>query len=185
MKILSLFSGAGGLDLGLIQAGNQIVWANDIDKNAVETYKHNIGEHIVLGDIKDVNIPHLPNVDVVVGGFPCQGFSLANRFRVLDDERNFLYKFFYQVVKEKQPKFFVAENVKGILSLGKGEAIKQIVDDFKEAGYITELHLVNMADYGVPETRQKVIIIGQNQNIGEKFLFNFPIPTHNKEGRNG
>lgn len=185
MKILSLFSGAGGLDLGLIQAGNQIVWANDIDKNAVETYKHNIGEHIVLGDIKDVNISHLPNVDVVVGGFPCQGFSLANRFRVLDDERNFLYKFFYQVVKEKQPKFFVAENVKGILSLGKGEAIKQIVDDFKEAGYITELHLVNMADYGVPETRQRVIIIGQHQNIGEKFLFNFPIPTHNKEGRNG
>lgn len=79
MKILSLFSGAGGLDLGLIQAGNTVVWANDIDANAVETYKRNIGSHIVLGDIKDIDIKELPKAEVVVGGFPCQGFSQANR----------------------------------------------------------------------------------------------------------
>ena len=134
MKVLSLFSGAGGLDLGLIQAGNTVVWANDIDENAVKTYKKNIGEHIVLGDIKNIDIKKLPKADVVVGGFPCQGFSQANRFRMLDDERNTLYKFFYEVIHEKQPKFFIAENVKGILSLGKGEAIKQIISDFPCSG---------------------------------------------------
>ena len=166
MKILSLFSGAGGLDLGLIQAGNEIIWANDIDANAVETYRTNIGDHIVLGDIKNIDILQLPQSDVVVGGFPCQGFSQANRFRMLDDERNFLYRFFYEVIKEKQPRFFIAENVKGILSLGKGEAIKQILADFEEAGYITDLHLVNMADYGVPEIRQRVIIVGQRKDLG-------------------
>lgn len=184
MKVISLFSGAGGLDLGLVQAGNQIVWANDIDPYAVETYKFNIGDHIVLGDIKNISVESIPNADVVVGGFPCQGFSVANRFRVLDDERNSLYRFFYDVIKKKQPKFFIAENVKGILSLGKGEAIKQILDDFGNAGYKTELHLVNMADYGVPEIRQRVIIIGQNKSLGENLLFRFPAPTHDKDGKN-
>lgn len=185
MKVLSLFSGAGGLDLGLIQAGNTVVWANDIDESAVETYKKNIGEHIVLGDIKNIDIQKIPKADVVVGGFPCQGFSQANRFRMLDDERNTLYKFFYEVIHEKQPKFFIAENVKGILSLGKGEAIKQIISDFEEAGYYTDMHLVNMADYGVPETRQRVIIIGQRHDLGEAKLFKFPAPTHDKEGKDG
>lgn len=185
MKIISLFSGAGGLDLGLIQAGNEVIWANDIDKNAVETYRNNIGEHIVCDDIKNVAVDELPNADVVVGGFPCQGFSMANRFRMLEDDRNQLYRFFYQVIKIKQPKFFIAENVKGILSLGKGEAIKQIIADFEKAGYITETHLVNMANYGVPETRQRVIIIGQRKDIGENMIFRFPKPTHDKDGKAG
>ena len=179
MKILSLFSGAGGLDLGLIQAGNSVIWANDIDANAVETYKRNIGNHIILDDIKHIDITTLPEADVVVGGFPCQGFSQANRFRMLDDERNSLYRFFYEVIREKQPYFFIAENVKGILSLGKGEAIKQILSDFKDAGFYTEVHLVNMADYGVPETRQRVIIIGQRQDLGEQMLFRFPDAPNN------
>lgn len=185
MNIISLFSGAGGLDLGLIQAGNQVIWANDIDKNAVETYKQNIGDHILLEDIKNVDIDTIPDGDVVVGGFPCQGFSQANRFRMLDDERNALYKFFYRVIKQKQPKFFLAENVKGILTLGKGEAIKQIIADFEKAGYRTELHLVNMANYGVPETRQRVIIVGQRIDLGEEMLFHFPEPTHSKDGKDG
>ena len=99
MKIISLFSGAGGLDLGLIQAGNEVIWANDIDKDAVATYRENIGDHIVCDDIKNINIYDLPEADVVVGGFPCQGFSLANRKRTLEDERNQLYKFFYSTIK--------------------------------------------------------------------------------------
>ena len=184
MKIISLFSGAGGLDLGLIQAGNEIVWANDIDKDAVATYKENIGSHIVCDDIKNIDIEKIPDADVVVGGFPCQGFSLANRLRTLDDDRNQLYKFFYNTIKIKQPKFFIAENVKGILSLGKGEAIKQIVEDFEAAGYITSVNLVNMANYGVPQTRQRVIIIGQRKDLGEKLLFQFPKPSHSKDVKN-
>ena len=174
MKIISLFSGAGGLDLGLIQAGNTVIWANDIDKDAVATYKENIGDHIVCDDIKNIDISTLPDADVVVGGFPCQGFSQANRLRTLEDDRNQLYRFFYNTIKIKQPKFFIAENVKGILSLGKGEAIKQIVSDFEAAGYITSVNLVNMADYGVPQTRQRVIIIGQRVDLGEKLRFKFP-----------
>lgn len=182
MKIISLFSGAGGLDLGLIQAGNTVIWANDIDKDAVATYKENIGDHIVCDDIKNIDISTLPNADVVVGGFPCQGFSQANRLRTLEDDRNQLYRFFYNTIKIKQPKYFIAENVKGILSLGKGEAIKQIVDDFEAAGYITSVNLVNMANYGVPQTRQRVIIIGQRVDLGEELRFVFPQPTHSKSG---
>lgn len=183
MKIISLFSGAGGLDLGLIQAGNKVIWANDIDKDAVATYKENIGNHIICDDIRNIDVSTLPDADVVVGGFPCQGFSQANRLRTLDDDRNQLYRFFYNTIKVKQPKFFIAENVKGILSLGKGEAIKQIVADFEAAGYITSVNLVNMANYGVPQTRQRVLIIGQRIDLGEKFLFKFPEPTHSKNGK--
>lgn len=182
MKIISLFSGAGGLDLGLIQAGNTVVWANDIDKDAAATYKENIGNHIVCDDIKNIDISTLPEADVVVGGFPCQGFSQANRLRTIGDDRNQLYRFFYNTIKIKQPKYFIAENVKGILSLGKGEAIKQIVADFEAAGYITSVNLVNMANYGVPQTRQRVIIIGQRADLGKELLFVFPQPTHSKSG---
>lgn len=184
MNILSLFSGCGGLDLGLILAGNKIVWANDFDKYAVSTYQENIGDHIVLDDIRNIDISKLPDADVVVGGFPCQGFSMANMKRAVDDERNFLYRFFYDAIKIKQPSFFIAENVKGILSLGKGEAIKQIVSDFENAGYIVEVHPVNMANYGIPQTRQRVIILGQHKRLGEKMLFNFPTETHAAKPKN-
>lgn len=185
MRVLSLFSGAGGLDLGITLAGNQVIWANDIDRDAVETYRHNIGDHIVCEDIRNIDIASLPDCQVVVGGFPCQGFSMANMKRALEDDRNQLYRFFYNTIKEKQPLFFIAENVKGILSLGQGEAIKQILEDFGNAGYYTEKHLVNMADYGVPQTRQRVIIIGQRKDLGEQMLFHFPEPTHSKDGKDG
>ncbi len=178
MKIVSLFSGAGGLDLGLIQAGNEVIWANDIDPYAVASYRRNIGEHIICADIKDIDETVIPQADVVVGGFPCQGFSLANLRRSADDDRNQLYKFFYSTIQTMQPPFFIAENVKGILSLAKGEAIKTIVADFEKAGYTLELHLVNMADYGVPQTRQRVLIIGQRKDVSSHFLFHFPTKTN-------
>ena len=182
MRIISLFSGAGGLDLGLIQSGNAILWANDIDKDVVATYRKNIGTHIICEDIKNINPDTIPVADVVVGGFPCQGFSQANRLRTVDDERNTLYKFFYTIVKEKQPQFFIAENVKGILSLDGGSAINRIKSDFESTGFIVIIHLVNMADYGIPQLRQRVFIIGQRLHLGEKMLFRFPAPTHGKNG---
>lgn len=183
MNIISLFSGAGGLDLGLVQAGHRILWANDIDKDAVDTYAHNIGKHIINSDIKDVDIHSLPAADVVVGGFPCQGFSVANMKRSIKDERNTLYLFFYETIQQKQPLFFIAENVKGILSLGKGSVVKQIVTDFDAAGYNVEVHKVNMADYGIPQHRERVLFIGQRKDLGEKMLFEFPKPTHSKDGK--
>ena len=182
MTIISLFSGAGGLDLGLIKSGNSVIWANDIDGNAVETYVENIGSHITCADIKDIHISNLPTADVVVGGFPCQGFSLANLQRQVDDERNKLYKQFYKVIKKKQPKYFIAENVKGILSLDGGNAIKTIIKEFSEAGYNTTYQLCNMADYGVPQTRQRVIIVGQRKDLGVSLHFKFPQKTHDMSG---
>lgn len=181
MNIVSLFSGAGGLDYGLIQAGHQVIWANDIDPDAVETYKQNISNHIVCADIKDIDLNSIPISDVIIGGFPCQGFSVANLKRDVKDDRNQLYLFFKSIVAAKQPKFFIAENVKGILSLEKGKVIKQIVDDFTEAGYLVEVHKVNMADYGVPQHRERVIIIGQRKDISDHILLEFPHPTHFKD----
>lgn len=180
MKIVSLFSGAGGLDLGFKQAGHEIIWANDIDKDACATYTKNIGDHIICADIKEVEIEKIPVADIVIGGFPCQGFSMANMRRSIEDERNQLYKFFYSVIKEKHPAFFVAENVKGILSLGHGAVIKQIEDDFQAAGYSTSVNLVNMANYGVPQTRQRVIILGQRKDLGNRMLISIPAKTNSK-----
>lgn len=176
---MSLFSGAGGLDLGLIKAGHEIIWANDFDHDAVQTYIKNIGPHIIEGDISKISSSEIPDCDVVVGGFPCQGFSLANRSRSGDDDRNKLYKQFVRVVKAKKPRYFLAENVKGILSLESGTAIKKIVDDFKKIGYHVEYKLFNTADYGVPQIRQRVIIAGTRK--GEK-IYQYPDPSHTKVG---
>ncbi|MGN0070172.1 MAG: DNA cytosine methyltransferase [Prevotella sp.] len=183
MRIVSLFSGSGGLDLGLIQAGHEVLWANDIDKDAVSTYTYNIGHHIHQGDINDIDLGNLPESDIIIGGFPCQGFSMANMKRKIDDERNLLYKSFYEAIMKKQPKFFIAENVKGILSLGKGIVLKQIIEDFSTAGYMVSVNLVNMADYGVPQTRQRVIFLGQRKDLGEKMLIHIPEKTNSKDGK--
>ncbi|MBP3304101.1 MAG: DNA cytosine methyltransferase [Muribaculaceae bacterium] len=183
MKIVSLFSGAGGLDLGLVQSGHEILWAIDIDKDAVTTYQNNIGDHIRQGDITKLDMRTLPDCDVIVGGFPCQGFSIANLKRTIDDERNLLYLSFYQAIKIKHPKFFIAENVKGILSLGKGTIVAQIIEDFRQAGYNVTVNLVNMADYGVPQTRQRVIFLGQRSDINDIMLFQLPSKTHSEDGK--
>lgn len=181
MRVVSLFSGAGGLDLGFIKAGHQIIWANDSDKDSCETYLHNIGDHVIHAKIEDIKIESIPESDVVIGGFPCQGFSLANLHRAPEDSRNILYKYFYTIVKEKSPKYFIAENVRGILSLGQGEIMKGIVSDFTEAGYKVRYKLFNTADYGVPQTRRRVIIVGTRFDLHEKAEYDFPAPTHTKD----
>jgi DNA (cytosine-5)-methyltransferase 1 len=185
MKIVSLFSGAGGLDLGLIQAGHQVVWANDFDPDCVETYRNNIGNHIVPGPIENIPTEQIPNADAVVGGFPCQGFSQANLLRFEKDDRNRLYLEFLRIVREKQPKWFLAENVRGILSLAKGNAIKRIEKDFADAGYRVQKKLFNTANYGVPQTRQRVIIAGTRADLPISLDFEYPTPTHAKTGADG
>lgn len=178
MDIVSLFSGAGGLDVGLIQAGHKVIWANDFDKDSVETYKLNIGGHICLSDICSVPSSSIPDCDVVVGGFPCQGFSQANLLRGGKDDRNRLYLEFLRIVKDKQPKYFLAENVRGILSLAGGSAIAQIESDFASAGYRVQKKLFNVADYGVPQSRLRVIIAGSRSDLPEYADYVFPEPTH-------
>jgi DNA (cytosine-5)-methyltransferase 1 len=180
MDVLSLFSGAGGFDLGFIQAGHRIVWANDFNKDCAATYRHNIGNHFVSGSICDIPTAIMPHCDVVIGGFPCQGFSQANMRRTLDDDRNQLYLEFVRVVREKKPLYFIAENVRGLLSIGKGSAIKMIVSDFQSLGYKVDYKVFDAADFGVPQHRKRVIIMGVRQDIFiEKFPF--PKPTHAKQ----
>jgi DNA (cytosine-5)-methyltransferase 1 len=183
MRIISLFSGCGGLDLGFKKSGMEIIWANDLYQDAVETYKRNIGNHIVLKSISDIKSDEIPDCDGVIGGFPGQGFSLANTGRHVDDSRNLLYREFVRVIKDKKPKFFVAENVKGILSLGRGEVFKKIIHDFSNCGYIVRYHLFNAADYGVPQRRERVFIFGIRKGVKfdeSKFP---PKPSHSKNIR--
>lgn len=180
MKVVSLFSGAGGLDLGFIKAGHEILWANDLYKDAVATYKKNIGNHIVCEDISLIDADDIPDCDIVIGGFPCQGFSVANTKRHEDDERNVLYKQLIRVISSKKPKFFLAENVKGILSIGKGQVFNMILDDFRSIGYKVKYKVLNAADYGVPQTRMRVIIVGVRNDID--FEYQYPEPTNCKNG---
>lgn len=175
---ISLFSGAGGMDLGIIKAGFEIVWANDFNEDAVKTYRRNIGDHIVLGDISSIKSEDIAkdfnDIDLIIGGFPCQGFSIANKNRCIDDKRNFLYLEMLRIIKDKVPKFFIAENVKGLLTLQKGKVINTILKDFENIGYKVDYMLMNAADYGIPQQRERVIIIGNR--IGVKN--NFPVITH-------
>ena len=183
MKIISLFSGAGGLDLGLVQAGHDIVWANDIDPDAVATYKHNIGEHIRLGDITQIDVRKIPPADAVVGGFPCQGFSQANLLRFKEDSRNQLYLDFLRVVKSKKPSYFLAENVRGILSLDGGTAIERIKSDFTRSGYRVQVRLFNASDFGVPQNRWRVIIAGTRTSLPPSSDFVYPEPAYGGKGQ--
>lgn len=184
MRITSLFSGAGGLDLGLLQAGHKIVWANDFDNDAVETYKKNIGPHIVPGDIGGIKISSIPKSEVVVGGFPCQGFSRANWQRVKNDKRNMMYRYLLQIINEKKPLYFLAENVRGILSFNNGRTIRKIETDFNRAGYRVKYKLFNCADYGVPQCRHRVIIAGTLKKLSKKLDYIFPEQTHSKPQNN-
>ena len=145
MRVISFFSGAGGMDLGFTLAGHQIVWSNDFDKDAVQTYNENIGKYwgheSVLGDItKLLSKPFeeidkiIPDGDVVIGGFPCQGFSIANVNRSMEDEKNYLYLELLKVIHVKNPKFFVLENVKGLENMEKGQVLNMILDDLEKAG---------------------------------------------------
>jgi len=173
--VISLFSGCGGMDLGFKNAGFNIIWANDFYKDAVNTYKKNIGNHIVLGDITDIPSNEIPdNPDVLLGGFPCQGFSVANTNRDPNDDRNFLYREMVRIIKDKKPKFFVGENVKGILSIEDGKFIKKIIGDFALLGYKVEYKLLNTVNYGIPQTRERVIIIGNRIGVENTF----PKETH-------
>lgn len=175
LKVVGLFSGCGGLDLGFIQAGFDIIWANDFNSDAVKTYQRNIGNHITCGDITKIKSSEIPdNFDVLLGGFPCQGFSIANSKRNMDDKRNFLYLEMLRIIKDKKPKFFVAENVKGLLSMEKGRIIEMIVSDFKKIGYDVDYKVLKASDFGVPQNRERVVIIGNRLGAPNPF----PKVTH-------
>lgn len=178
-KLLSLFSGCGGLDWGFKEAGYEIVWANDFDHWSCKTYSRNFGPHIVEGSITDIDFSKVPNVDIITGGFPCQDFSMIWKRRGLGTDRGNLYRYFVNAVAAKLPKVFVAENVKGLLTANNGKAIRQITEDFAELGYKISFDLYNFADYGAPQLRERVLIVGVRYDI--EFDFKKPEPTHTPE----
>lgn len=161
---VSLFAGAGGLDMGMERAGFKTIWANDFFKDACSTHQKWSQATVICGDIAQININYIPDADIILGGFPCQGFSLSGP-RKIDDTRNSLYKHYVSIVKAKQPLMFVGENVKGLLTMGGGSIIDAIIHEFSECGYDVQYQLVNAKDYGVPQDRERVIITGFRKDL--------------------
>lgn len=183
-KVVSLFSGGGGLDLGFKDAGYDIVWANDINKDAVNSYKKNLGNEITCADLYELDETQIPRCDVVIGGPPCQSFSLAGN-RHSDDQRGRLVWRYIDIIQELQPKAFLFENVTGLLSAKNNDGEKilpLLLRAFSDIGYSVSYQVINAADYGVPQLRKRIIIVGLR---GFMSHFEFPETTHNEDGSNG
>ncbi len=171
---VSLFAGIGGLDLGFEYAGFNVVWANDFDKFACQTYRENVGNQIVHGDIYD-QVDNIPNHDVLIGGFPCQPFSTLGSLKGFDDERGTLFFLVKKIVKKHQPKIVVLENVKNLINHDKGKTFSRIIQELDEIGYEVKHNVLNSLDFGVPQRRNRVYIIGFRKNSFSNFDFQFPI----------
>ena len=173
MEIISLFSGCGGLDLGFEKAGFKIPIANEFDKTIWETFKVNHPEtKLIEGDIRKVAEEEFPeNVDGIIGGPPCQSWSEAGSLRGIDDERGQLFFDYIRILRRVKPKFFLAENVSGMLANRNNEAVQNILRLFDESGYDVTLTMVNAKDYGVAEERKRVFYIGFRKDLGINFKF--------------
>jgi DNA (cytosine-5)-methyltransferase 1 len=164
IRTISLFSGSGGLDLGLLQTNAfQIVLANDFNEHACDTYRYNIGDHIVCADLANINV--FPEADLVVGGPPCQGFSLANPKRAFDDPRNWLFREYSRVLEQVKPIAFLMENVSGLLTLEGGRIFETIKEGFENCGFRLQHAVLNAVDYGVPQNRNRVILVGIRNDV--------------------
>lgn len=176
MKLGSLFTGAGGLDLGFEKAGFHVVWANEYDSTIWETFEHNFPKtELDRRSIVDVDPADIPDdVEGIIGGPPCQSWSEAGAGRGIKDKRGQLFFDYIRLLKEKQPKFFLAENVSGILHQKHVEAFSNIIKEFEGAGYGISWKLLNANDYDVPEDRLRVIIVGYHKKLKKKFEFPEP-----------
>ena len=173
MKIISLFSGCGGLDLGFERAGFEIPIANEYDPTIWETYKINHpSTKLIEGDIRNIQESDFPDdIDGIIGGPPCQSWSEAGSLRGINDSRGKLFYDYIRILKSKQPKFFLAENVSGMLANRHSEAVRNIIEMFKECGYDLTVSLVNAKDYGVPQERRRVFYIGFRRDLDVRFKF--------------
>lgn len=177
MKVISLFSGAGGLDLGFEKAGFEIPYANEYDKAIWETYeKNHLNTKLIKGDIRQIPYKIFEGkIDGIIGGPPCQSWSEAGALKGIDDPRGKLFYEYIRILKHKQPKFFLAENVKGMMANRHSQAVKDIVEAFENCGYDVTINLVNAADYGVAQDRKRVFYIGFRKDLNVDF--HFPKPT--------
>ncbi|MEQ1554728.1 MAG: DNA cytosine methyltransferase [Ferruginibacter sp.] len=176
MKVVSFFAGAGGLDLGFEKAGFDVVWANEYDKEIWETYEKN-HKNTVLDRRSIVDIPSsdVPDCDGIIGGPPCQSWSEAGSKKGIADKRGQLFYEFMRILADKKPKFFLAENVSGMLLPAHKEALANIKQMFQDIGYTLSFQLLNVSDFGVPQDRKRVFFIGYRNDL--KIKFEFPKPT--------
>ena len=183
LRTVSLFSGAGGLDLGFLNAGFDIVWANDVDRYAVEAYRHNISEHVVLGDINQL-LDEIPQHDVLIGGFPCQPFSMMGQQLGFDDERGTLFFTIEQIVRRHRPKVIVLENVKNLENHNAGETFARMQTilrnellDNNGFGYEVFYQVLNSSDFGIPQTRRRVFVVAFDRGYFRENNINFEFPS--------
>lgn len=175
-KQISLFSGCGGMDLGFEKAGFDIIWANDFDTDAQAVYSLNLGQ-IDKRDILTVGEDEIPDGDILTAGFPCQPFSNAGNRKGIHDSRGMLYKECLRIIAKKMPKVIVFENVKGLLSTkyidgrNLADVIVEDLSTMNSIGYNVVYQLVNAADYGVPQNRQRVLFVGVRKDLGKTFIF--------------
>lgn len=185
-SVVSLFSGCGGLDLGFVERGFDVVYACDNDPAAVDCYARNVGGHVHLRDVTSAafhdDISNIGACDVVLGGFPCQGFSKAGPKKA-GDTRNTLYEGMRHAIARLRPRAFVAENVDGMAQNFSGAFVERIRTDLAQAGYDVECRILDAAAFGVPQHRRRIFFVGVRRPVGRRFLW--PVPTHAAEARNG
>lgn len=181
MKLVTFFAGAGGLDLGFSKAGFDVIWANEYDKSIWETYeKNHKGVYLDKRSITDVSTNEVPECDGIIGGPPCQSWSEAGAMRGIGDKRGQLFYDFIRILADKQPKFFLAENVSGMLLDTHKSALENIKNMFRECGYNLSFQMLNVSDYGVPQDRKRVFFVGYRIDLGIEFKFPEPITLENK-----
>lgn len=173
MQVISLFSGCGGLDLGFERAGFEIPVANEFDKTIWKTFKINHPKtHLIEGDIRNIKESDFPdNIDGIIGGPPCQSWSEAGALRGIEDDRGKLFYDYIRILRDKKPKFFLAENVSGMLADRHSTAVQNIVKMFEECGYDVSITMVNAKDYGVAQERKRVFYIGFRKDLNIAFKF--------------
>lgn len=165
LELVSLFSGAGGMDLGFRQAGFDVVWANEYDKSIWGTYRANHNNELDTRDIRKIDSSEVPGCDGIIGGPPCQSWSEAGTLRGINDPRGQFFHEYVRLLEDKQPKFFVAENVSGMLANPHKEAVQNILKMFDDAGYDVFINLLNASDYEVPQDRKRVFYIGFRKDL--------------------
>ena len=179
MKISSFFTGAGGLDLGFKNSGAQILYANEFDKSIWSTFERNFTKKtntfLDKRSITDVNAEEVPDCDGIIGGPPCQSWSEAGALRGIEDKRGQLFFDFIRILKTKKPKFFLAENVSGMMAKRHSEALKNIIKLFEKSGYNVTYKLLNTSDFGVPQDRKRVIFVGYRKDLEKKFIHPDPV----------
>ena len=181
--LVSLFSGCGGMDIGFEQAGFHRVWANDFDADAQATFRLNLGD-IDGRDIRAVSAEEIPECDIITAGFPCQPFSNAGNRKGINDSRGMLYLECLRIIRAKLPKVFLFENVKGLMSskyIDGRNLVEVIASDLNEMGYTVTYKVLNSVDYGVPQKRERLIMVGVRKEMGIQFVFPEPLPQSKEQ----